>query len=202
MIWSLVSTGRAVVILGLISLAGCSLGPTPKPLAPAPPQPETPNELESQPAEAKKKYRLNEAFAIKDEDTDIVVLFSEYRNHEGDEFLKPKEGHYWYFLKGTINNRYSKPFLISPDFYTLVDAKKKTFSPSTRAHALEGISVLQGFIPANTSKTAEIGFELPTGTKPSALKFDISNFRACNDSVLKKLYFCQAISVQLSDGRG
>ena len=167
-----------------------------------PPTPETPDLEASQPAEANKKYRLKEAFAIQDEDTDVVMMFSDFRTHDGDDFLKPKEGHYWYFLKGTVKNQSDRPFLISPDFYTLVDGKKETYAPSSRAHATVGVSVLQGFIPAQTSKTAEIGFELPTGSKPSALKFDISNNTACNDSILKKLYFCQAISIQLIDGRG
>ena len=205
MVWSLLTRRKSELLLSCVGLtftAGCIFSPTQQTLEPATPEPETPDETESQPAEAKKKYRLKESFAIQDEETDIVVTFSEYRTHEGEEFLKPKEGHYWYFLKGTVRNRSDNPFLISPDFYTLVDAKKETYTPSYRAHALEGIMVLQGRIPAQTTKTAEIGFELPEGTKPASLKFNISNFTACNDSILKTLYFCQAISVQLSDGRG
>lgn len=184
---------------GGAALIGCVRGPNPTLI---PPEPETPETALKPPAEQKKMYQLGEVFAIRDDQTDVVITFTSSRTHKGEEFLKPKEEHYWYYLTGQVVNQGQDEFVISPDFYTLTDGKKKTYSPSVRAHALKDVTVLQGRIAPDSEKKAEIGFELPKGTKPVLLSFDISNDTACRDSALKANYFCKPILIKLTDGKG
>lgn len=168
----------------------------------APPQPETPEAPVQNASGTQKNYSLGEAFAIQDEDTDVVINFSGSRTHQGEEFLKPKENHYWYYLTATVVNRSADEFVISPDFYTLKDSQKNTYQPSFRAHAIRDFRVMQGRIAPTSEKTAEIGFELPDGTRPTTLSFDISNYTACNDKILKPTYFCKPILIDVSEQRG
>lgn len=196
-----VTESSLIGALGLISiLGGCNTSKLTK--APFLPKPETPETPVEQASGTKKTYRLGEAFGIRDEVTDAVISFTNTRKSQGEEFLKPKEGHYWFYVTGTIANKSANEFVISPDFYTITDSNKKTYPPSIRAHALEGVKVLQGRIPPQSEKKAEIGFELPKGTQPTLLSFDISNYTACNDSSLKSSFFCQSISIKVSDKQG
>ena len=185
-------SGLGIGLCGL--LIGCTTPETP---VLSPPPPETPNNSAQLPSGPKKIYNLGEAFAIKDEITDVIITFSMSRTHEGEEFLKPEENHYWYYLMGTISNRSDEEFVISPDFYALKDDKKKTYKPSVRSHAIKNIKVLQGRIAPQSEQSAEIGFELPKGSKPTELSFDISNFTACNDKTLKSTHFCKPILINL-----
>lgn len=182
--------------LGLCAaLVGC--GPRERVLIP--PKPETPETEVRQVAGPKKIYQLGESFAIQDEETNVIITFSKKRTHDGEEFLKPEENHYWFYLTGTVVNQSTNEFVISPDFYTLTDNKKKTYEPSIRSHAIKGLKVLQGRIPPESRRTASIGFELPKGVRPSSLSFDISNYTACNDSALKPTHFCKPILINLDN---
>ncbi|MEM9136887.1 MAG: DUF4352 domain-containing protein [Cyanobacteria bacterium P01_F01_bin.42] len=189
--------GWGLVCLG--GLMGCEAVERP---AIAPPNSETLEAAVPKASDPKKIYVLGEAFAIQDEETDVVITFSDSRTHRGEEFLKPKENHYWYYLNATVVNRSANEFVISPDFYTLTDSKKETHRPSIRAHAIEGLTVLQGRIAPNSYRTAEIGFELPDGVNPKTLSFDISNDTACTDKILRSAYFCQPIVINVTDTRG
>jgi hypothetical protein len=178
-------------------LGGCSKSDLSR--IPIIPKPETPEEVIQPASNTKKVYRLGEPFAIRDEVTDVVISFAESRKSQGEEFLKPKENHYWFYLTGTVTNQSDNEFVISPDFYTLTDGQQKTYTPSVRSHALKGVKVLQGRIAPKSAQTAEIGFELPKGSKPVLLSFDISNNTACNDTLLKPTFFCESISIKLAD---
>ena len=184
----------------LVILGGCSTEDLSQ--IPIIPKPDAPEVEVQEASDLKKVYRLDETFAIRDEVTDVVITFSNKRRSQGEEFLKPQENHYWFYVTGTIKNKSANEFVISPDFYTVTDGKKKTYTPSVRAHAAEGVQVLQGRIAPESTQTAEIGFELPKGAKPMLLSFDISNYTACNDTLLKPTFFCQAVSIKLADDRG
>ena len=188
----------AIQVLGLTwLLAGCQTRDFSK--IPGIPKPEAPPVSVQQASGVQKIYRLGDSFGIQDEVTDVVITFTQSRKSQGEEFLKSKEDHYWFYITGTIANKSKNEFIISPDFYTVTDTKQQTYTPSVRSHALEGVNVLQGRIAPESEKTAEIGFELPKGSKPVLLSFDISNYTACNDTLLKPTFFCQAISIKLSD---